>query len=223
VDTGVYVSTMRRLKDYEMLAFACRRGGKIRDEGRSYYSIGVLYDNIQKYHKAVEYYEKFLQVCKSIGDSHGEALAYNCIGVDYQMLGEKDVTHIEKAVEYHNKHEQLADTNGKFLASINLGLCYDRLGDYKNSVYWYQSALKHSVKMSNLVGQSLAIGNIGKIGAKGLNENKDKMKVFVEKYLKLAKEMRDEKGEMNGCLKLGLISGSKKNFEEGRENFLRAL
>jgi len=47
----------------------------------------VLYDNIQKYAKAVEYYEKFLQVCKSIGDSHGEALAYNCIGVDYQMLG----------------------------------------------------------------------------------------------------------------------------------------
>jgi hypothetical protein len=47
--------------------------------------------------------------------------------------------------------------------------------------------------MSNLVGQSLAIGNIGKIGAKGLNENKDKMKVFVEKYLKLAKEMRDER------------------------------
>jgi len=126
-------------------------------------------------------------------------------------------------VEYHNRHEQLADTNGKFLASINLGICYDRLGDYKNSVYWYQNALKHSVKMSNLVGQSLAIGNIGKIGAKGLNENKDKMKVFVEKYLKLAKEMRDEKGEMNGCLKLGLISGSKKNFEEGRENFLRAL
>lgn len=99
-----------------------------------------------------------------------------------------------KAIEYHNKHEQLADTNGKFLASINLGLCYDRLGDTKNSVYWYQSALKHSIKMSNLVGQSLAIGNIGKIGAKGLNDNKDKMKVFVEKYLKLAKEMKDEKG-----------------------------
>lgn len=98
VDTGVYVSTMRRLKDYEMLAFACRRGGKIRDEGRSYYSIGVLYDNIQKYQKAVESYEKFLQVCKSIGDSHGEALAYNCIGVDYQMLGEKDPTFIDKAI-----------------------------------------------------------------------------------------------------------------------------
>jgi hypothetical protein len=29
------------------------------------------------------------------------------------------------------------------------------------------------------MGQSLAIGNIGKIGAKGLNDNKDKMKLFV--------------------------------------------
>jgi tetratricopeptide (TPR) repeat protein len=104
VDTGVIVSTKRRLKDYEMLAFACRRAGKIRDEGRSYYSMGVLYDNIMKYQKAVECYDKFLQVCKSIGDSHGEALAYNCIGVDYQMLAEKDISNLTKAIENHNKH-----------------------------------------------------------------------------------------------------------------------
>lgn len=71
VDNSIYISTMRRLKDYEMLAFGCRRAGKVRDEGRSYYSIGVLYDNIKKHKKAVEYYQKFLQVCKSINDTHG--------------------------------------------------------------------------------------------------------------------------------------------------------
>lgn len=91
----------------------------------------MLYDNIKKYKKAVEYYEKFLQVCKSISDSHGEALAYNCIGVDYQLMGEKDPEHIPKAIEYHRLHEQLADVNGKFLASINLGLCYDRIANSK--------------------------------------------------------------------------------------------
>lgn len=170
---------MRRLKDYEMLAFGCRRAGKVRDEGRSYYSIGVLYDNIKKHKKAIDYYQKFLQVCKSINDNHGEALAYNCIGVDYQLLGEADSTCFLKAIEYHNLHEQLADVNGKFLASINLGLCYDRLDDQKNSVFWFQNALKHSVQMSNLSGQSLAIANIGKIGTKSLSENKDKMKLFV--------------------------------------------
>lgn len=53
VDNALYVTVQRRLKDYEMLAFGCRRAGKVRDEGRAYYSIGVLYDNIKKYKKAI--------------------------------------------------------------------------------------------------------------------------------------------------------------------------
>ena len=169
IDNAIHVTVLRRLKDYEMLAFGCRRAGKVRDEGRSYYSIGVLYDNIKKYKKAVEYYLKFLQVCKSINDSHGEALAYNCIGVDYQLLGETEPELARKAIEYHTLHENLADVNGKFLASINLGLCHDRLGDSKNSVYHFQNALKHSIQMSNVNGQSVAMGNIGKIGTKDLS------------------------------------------------------
>jgi hypothetical protein len=68
---GMVITATRRLKDYEMLAFGCRRSGKVRDEGRAYYSMGVLYDNMKKYRKAVECYLKFLQVCKSINDSHG--------------------------------------------------------------------------------------------------------------------------------------------------------
>lgn len=45
--------------------------------------MGVLYDNIGKIKEAISYYKKFLEICKNIGDIHGEALAYNCIGVDY--------------------------------------------------------------------------------------------------------------------------------------------
>lgn len=45
------------------------------------------------------------------------------------------------------------------------------------SLFQYQNALKYAIKMSNLVGQSIAIGNIGKIGTKGLYDNTDKMKV----------------------------------------------
>jgi len=32
----------KRRRDYSMLAFACKRAGKHRDEGRAYYSEGVL-------------------------------------------------------------------------------------------------------------------------------------------------------------------------------------
>ena len=64
----------------------------------------MLYDNIKKYKKAVEYYLKFLAVCKSINDTHGEALAYNCIGVDYQLLGEHESEYTQKAIQYHHLH-----------------------------------------------------------------------------------------------------------------------
>lgn len=74
-DTQVHLASLRRLRDYSVLAFACRRAGKTRDEGRAYYSMGVLCDNIGKFKEAIVHYKKFLQVCKSIGDVHGEALA----------------------------------------------------------------------------------------------------------------------------------------------------
>ena len=106
----------------------------------------------------------------------------------------------------------MADQNGQFLASINLGLCYDQIGDSKNSVFHFQNALKHSIQLSNLTGQSLAMGNIGKIGTPALSENKDKMKLFVEKYLQLAASSNDQRAQMEGSLKLAVISTAKRNF-----------
>ena len=127
------ISAQKRLKDYEMLAFACKRAGKSRDEGRAYYSTGVLYDNLGKYKLAVVEYKKFLQVCRAIGDVHGEALAYNCIGVDFMKMGELDPVHYNEAIEYHTKHKEVADVAGKFLAHINLGIIFNSMGDHEKS------------------------------------------------------------------------------------------
>lgn len=224
-DNAVVISCKRRLRDYAMLAHACKRAGKVRDEGRAYFSMGVLHDNMQNYRLAVAFYEKFLRVCQEIGDSHGEALAYNCVGVNYQMLAQptRSKEMLEQAISYHQRHEELADVNGKFLASINLGLCYDLLDDNKNSVYHFQNGLKYAVKMSSVVGQSIAIGNIGRIGTAGLHDNRDKMKLFLEKYIQLSKDLKDGHSETEACLKLGLLTGSKRSYEEGRVNFEKAL
>lgn len=49
------------------------------------------------------------------------------------------------------------------------------------------------------------------------------MKLFVEKYLQLAAETNDTKAQMDGSLKLAVISTTKRNFEEGKEHFKKAL
>lgn len=69
------------------MTFACRRASKLREEGRAHFSLGVLRDNLGQYQKAVESYNQFLRVCKACSDGQGTALAYHCIGVDYQLLG----------------------------------------------------------------------------------------------------------------------------------------
>ena len=48
------IAAQKRLKDYNILAFACKRAGKSRDEGRAYYSTGVLFDNLGKYKQAID-------------------------------------------------------------------------------------------------------------------------------------------------------------------------
>lgn len=117
--------------------------------------------------KAIEFYKKFLTVCKTIGDIHGEALAYNCIGVDYQKLAEKNPKHYEEAIEYHQKHKDIADIAGKFLAHVNLGIIYNNLGDSEKASINHQFALRYAIQMSSVAGQSLAIGNLGKLGTAG--------------------------------------------------------
>lgn len=51
-----------KLRDQEMLAFACRRANKTRNEALAYYNMGVLHDNDKEYDKANTCYEQYLQV-----------------------------------------------------------------------------------------------------------------------------------------------------------------
>lgn len=44
------------------------------------------------------------------------------------MGEQEDPRYYKEAIVFHKKHEELADINGKFLALINLGLCFDKMG-----------------------------------------------------------------------------------------------
>ena len=109
-------------------------------------------------------------------DIIGEAVACNCIGVDCMLmasppsdagtlLGYKGTSiareFLTKAVQYHHQHLNIADNGGKYVAHINLGLCYGMLGDITNSAKHYQDALRIAIKMQTLYGQSIAVGNLG--------------------------------------------------------------
>ena len=63
--------------------------------------------------------------------------------------------------------------------------------------------------MSSVAGQSLAVGNLGKVGQvaslPGEVLKSDKMQTFVQRYLELSSELKDKKGEEGAYLQLGKI------------------
>lgn len=226
IDSYNRLAARKRLKDYAILSFACKRAGKSRDEGRAYYSTGVLYDNLGKFKVAISHYKKFLQVCKAIGDVHGEALAYNCIGVNYQKMAEDDPKFYKEAIDYHLKHKEIADVAGKFLAHVNLGIIYNNLGDQEKSSINHQFALRYAIQMSSLAGQSVAVGNLGNLGS--INKvasyaNNEKLQMFVERYLELSSELKYRKGEGSAHLQLGQLKTQKGDYDTSTRHFYRAM
>jgi Tfp pilus assembly protein PilF len=94
----------------------------------------------------------------------GEALAYNCMGVAYQKLGQKNPDYYRFALDNHMKHSQIGDIAGKFIASVNIGMVYSALGETEKAASYHQTALKYAIQMSSVAGQTIAVGNIGSIG-----------------------------------------------------------
>ena len=56
------------------------------------------------------------------------------------------------------------DVAGKFLAHVNLGIICNAIGNYEQASINHQFALRYAIQMSSVAGQSVAIGNLGKVG-----------------------------------------------------------
>jgi len=192
---------------------------QIRLEGLAYYKMGVLLDNIRDYRNAIKQYKKFLSICVRTNDVVGEALAYNSVAVDYQLIGGEKA--LRKAIEYHTKHRDMADIPGKFTAYCNLGIAYGALGAMDKAVYNHQNALRHAIHMSSLEGESLACANLGMTAAQ--QGDVTTAKACVERHLQLANSMHDSKGQLGAHQHLGEIAAQVQDHQKAADQFNQAL
>ena len=85
----------------------------------------------------------------------------------------------ELSIKYHARHKDIGDNSGKFISNINLGLVYTKLSknrylnftnfnisdDLKTASIYFQHALRCAIQLQDTNHQSVAIGNLGKIGS----------------------------------------------------------
>ncbi|CAM9465820.1 unnamed protein product, partial [Discosporangium mesarthrocarpum] len=206
------------MSDYNMLAFSSQRSGRLETEGLSYYSTGVMLDSMGQYARALESYKKFLVVCKNLKDKLIEGLCNNCMGVNCMLmacppgssaqagrLSPQAARSLERAVDFHTNHLNLADEAGLCIAHSNLGLCHGLLGRYVQAARHHQEALRMALQMQSISSQSIAVGNLGLLAMR--QGDKAIAHACLEQHLQLVQQMGDYQGEINAWTMMAELAG----------------
>jgi tetratricopeptide (TPR) repeat protein len=208
-----------KIKDYQHRADACERAGRKRNEANANFSIAALHESTQDFLSAIHYYKLFLEIMKRIGDKVSTALAYNCIGVCYQHLGERFQP---LAAEHHLQHHQLAlaDAEERFISSTNLGLVCGATGNWEECSAWHKAALAAARECGSARMQSIALGNLG------LTANAQSDLASARDYMRQQVQLSspgDLKAQGVAFGKLGLIAEKQGDFGEAADFFTKAM
>lgn len=145
-----------RIADLKMQADASSRSGNIYQAMQAYHSMGRVYDNEGMLQEAMQKYKQFLALSLSSKNTQGEALAYNCLGINAFKLGMYD-----DAIQYHNKHLELADSTGRLIAHTNLGIAFQAMGLVEHAAIHHQHAIEYANRMGAKDAQCFTVGNLG--------------------------------------------------------------
>lgn len=127
-----------------------------------YNNEGFLADTRGDIPKALDYYQKSLDIEEEFQNTQGIATSLNNMGAVYQFQGET-----QKAIDYYQKslalREQLGDQNGIAESLNNIGLLYDEQGNLSAALDCYQKARKIQEKAGDQPGLATTLINIGTI------------------------------------------------------------
>jgi tetratricopeptide (TPR) repeat protein len=102
--------------------------------------MGLVYQARGEWDKALEFYQKDLEISEQVGDIHGMAQTFNNMGVVYKARGEWD-----KALEFYQKSlqtlEQVGDIHGMALTLGNIGILRMNQGRFEEAVKPLEQAI----------------------------------------------------------------------------------
>ena len=196
-----YDKRLERIPQLEVAIDAAQRLGDKRREGNAMGTLGVAYADLGETHKAIEYFEQWLQISREIGDRRGEGSAMGNLGLAYATLGEA-----RKAIEYLEQDlkisREIGDRRGEGSAMGNLGLAYATLGETHKAIEYFEQVLQISREIGDRRAESSTLGNLG--NAFGDLGETHKAIEYFKHLLKIAREMGDRHSEGKAMGNLGL-------------------
>ena len=209
-----------KLTDFNMLATACHRAGKLKEEAVAHYCCGVLLDNAGQRVKARECYKRMLVAAQACGEEAASrvalSVAHNRLGVTLHALGEH-----EQALVHHEAHRALADAAGHFVAHLNLGLAHASLKQYEEASSHMREALRSAIRSGSMHGEAVACGNLSLVGR--MTGDFETARACLDRYLQLTEVLADSLGAVEAHQRLGDLASEIGDMQSAGAHFESAL
>jgi tetratricopeptide (TPR) repeat protein len=188
----------------QVLEYHLRLQGKIEDDSLkadSLSRLGLCYENLGDYQKAIEHHQQSLDIAREIGNRQGEGAALGNLGLCYYNLGD-----YQKAIEHHQQaldiKREICSRQGEGIALGNLGNCYNSLGDYQKAIEHHQQSLDIAREVGDRKGEGNALNNLGNCYYR-LGDYQKAIEHY-QQSLDITREIDDRQGEGAALGNLGI-------------------
>lgn len=170
-------------------------------KGTTLHNIAVAYHNLGENQKALEYYNRALEVWKTIGNKTREAMTILGTGQIYSDLGES-----QKAFDYFDQalgiSEKARDNVGKAAILNCIGGLHYVLRNYDKALHYYTRALSINKAIHDGDGEAQVRNNIGLVHA-NLGNNRKALE-YYDKALRLQMAIGNKSGQGTTLNNMGL-------------------
>jgi tetratricopeptide (TPR) repeat protein len=217
-----------QIADLTHLAESAMRSGNLYQALQAFHKMGVVLDNQGMHEEALKKYKRLLSLCITSKNTQGEALAYNCLGINTFKLGQYD-----ESIQYHNKHLELADQTGRLIAHTNLGIVFHAMGLAEHAAIHHQHAIEYANRMGSKEAQCFTVGNLGVASA--AQGDLQTSRICLQYHLTAAERQKQNLGSNKFAThtlkevghsayhRLGQINTTDGRFDEAANHFTRAL
>lgn len=221
-------SWKQNIADLKLLADSASRSGNIYQALQAYHKMGITLDNQGMHNEAIQKYKQFLSLCITSKNTQGEGLAYNCLGIDTFKIGKYD-----EAIQYHNKHLELADGTGRLIAHTNLGIVFQAMGLSEHAAIHHQHAIEYANRMGAKDAQCFSVGNLAIASA--AQGDLQTSRICLQYHLSSAQRQKQSLGDSkfahhtlkavsnNAYHRLGQVNAMDGRMDEATSHFEKAI
>ena len=167
-----------------------RRNQEIMAE--AYVLIGSAKSQQRSFGESIRCFQKCLDICEDLGDTHFKIKIYGNMGAVYRNLGQ-----IRQAIECFEKELHFARETGEmdleFHAHTNLGLCYRDVGEYPLALNCYEKSLDVAMATGRRQDECGTYANLSNVYR--YLGNARKALEYAKKSLELSKVLGDLRGQ----------------------------